>query len=1527
MMDFDPRYTEVITDHNNIHGYILRDTRTGKTKRVKGVTGHIHNVFSKGKERKPDIATTTFSEAAIKRGISIHGEISSWIDSPRIFNKMSLDAQTGVSMLVSQFPPLQGWTYHHDVPVTDYKKFASEIDVLVRNEHTGETHIIDLKTGSWRGGEYSAQLSFYKRMYELGHPDEKISGIWGLRTKEGSRGFVKAQEFTKAEVDSIFYKGVRPVKYHNMNRGTAAPKSNVLDHFEPAARQSGSGVSRPVTFFDVETGPRGEILQIGAVKGVFNKKAGQFQIIDKFTRHFTGDPSTYNTQEWALLQETHGITPENAALRGKKYGRWGERHLNAFKQFVGDSVLAGHNIEEFDIPSVFGKDTPGNDIIDTLHIARNIRGQGGNKLGELFALTTGVSMKRAGFLAHDALGDVMANAKMFEGWLNRGGSPFQEYSNLVLDNPGLSTIRKNTYTGAMVRMKDEELTPEDLLSMNIGTGMSIEDLSDMLDEERSARLDRGAPPKGFVSASGGPDWSGLDVAEIKALLNRQAHLTGSLGEFTQSLSTSVYNHQAQIRNNMLRSMVDYTDDDARSILQRMYGDAEVERNIDTIKTMRKAKYRGWALHEIEKAAARGFDITNMPEFADLNLVARGADTSFTLDPQTGAAINTPLDGRQTVLDARVKMKELFGAQGAISKGHALARYADYHGLHARAAELRMVRDDDQFFQTSMAYNEDRRKQHEAELLSKKKGEAVREMLYTGHQSGAAQAAALAKSEDELWRARQMGKKELEDYTKKVSAFQDMMKSFIEMPGQVGAGHQELIAKGRGMAHNVWQASSGFVPREFQGAGSHFIDSAFDMYGAGVVGKNTNLQIGSNLVGAAFTGAASLAGLGPIGMAAGGVGGLLSQLIPSFFKKKEANMAENMGFIAGKANFWSGMVELITGPFKMLARVTKDLTRGFLGLSAGIAGILIGGLNRLDTAKEHYASLTGLSHMAYQQTYTVDAWLGLKEGSLASEGENVLQSMRAFLTSGEGAPKWANLALSGSLSRYLSMGSYDGYMAMINDVAKQGFDDPSRQQDIMANLQAAFGKGATTQTVQAMWTHGITDAKQIGRGALNSIYGIDLNNDWQLRVNNTRAEWGRTAHGFDNAWMKMTVNMWDALGRDISNSVLRVMDAFGEHGLTGGLEALRKEAKALWTAFKSNEGIGGTGINLESVKNVGKQLLATLLEGGAEVIRIMSPAVIKGFQDIMSSIMDVIASVAGRLEGLFALMSTFQINPKVFESLALISSGGVDAAKGWLMFKEAQAEGFITSANLSYINGRVAKKNDDIDNVKFGSRMNLGSYALNNALFNHLREAEKSGDAISNESVWNALKNAPSTEPIEYINMPDGSSVSVREIEEAYRIASGEVRVMPGGTVVSDEVRKYYTDKFNNMIGSVRYYGQEIYSHNRNNWALHNGAERMGFRNKADEHAMLEDSIRNATEGTVSAAGMMANVIGDGAASILEAGAERLRASMEVTVKEDRTEVSFTDAYGEAKKAVLKTGQKFSDILNLNYSSAAAEGVH
>ena len=1511
-MTFDPKYTEITFDHANGHGFILRDTRTGKTKRVRGVTGHIHNVFNKNSKTKDDPAMTTFGEAALRKGTSIHQEVSAWVDSPRIFNKMSLDAQTAASMLVAQFPPSQGWVYNHDVPVSDYKKFASEIDLTVTNTNTGEVHIIDLKTGKWRGSEYNAQLSFYKRMWELGNPDQKVSGIWGLRTQEGSRGFVRADEFTPNQLDSIFYKGVRPKRVVNMNKGVAARQTNVLEHFEPATKQSGSTVSRPVTFFDVETGPHNEPIQLAAVKGVFNKQTGKFQIIDKFTRYFTGDPSTYASQEWAVLQELHGITPETAALRGKKYGRWGERHLNAFKAFIGDSVLAGHNIEEFDIPTVFGQQSVSNDIIDTLHIARNIRGQGVNKLGQLFALTTGQSMRQAGFSAHDALGDVMANTRMFEGWLNRKGSPFQEYSELVLNNPGMSTIRKNTYTGAMVRMKDEEMTPEDLLSMNIGTGMGFEDLSDMLDEERSTRLDNTAPPDGWYPA-GGAGWGYMDIAELKALVNRQTHLTASLGEFTNSLSTSVFNHTSQIRNNMLRSMVDYSDDDARKILQRMYGDAEVERNVDTIKTIRRAKYRGWANREIEKAAARGIDLTKMDEFHDLNMVAKGETHSFTVDPNTGAAINTPLDGRATVLQARVDIAKLLGSQGAINKAKSLARYAEYHGLNERAAALSMVKNEDDFFRESMAYNEDRRRQYDAELLSKQKHETVRDMLYEGHQAKSAQLAALAESEDELWRARKQGQKELEKYNKTFDTFNKALSTAIAAPGQFGAGHAELQEKMRSTSRYTWGATGGFMPKELQPAGGYLIDSAFDMYKYDTVRRNTGLQIGSNIASAAATGALSMVGFGPIAMGIGAAVGGASQIIPSIFQSKEAKMTEGMSYVSSKFNLWSGLFTIMEAPFKMLARVTKDLTRSFLGLSASIAGIMLGGLNKLDSANEHYASLTSLTHGQYQDTFSMDAWLGLKEGSIVSATEDAVANMRTFLTSGEGQHKWANLALSNSLSGYLAAGDYEGVMNMVNDVVAQGHANPERRRDIMSNFIAAFGKGVLSDMVQSAWTHGVDDVRQFGNDARAGIHYRNIDDYWQGRINDTRSDWKMTIHGFDNAWMKVTVRMWEAFGRDISNSALDIANAFGDRGLAGGFDELKKKFKSLWEAFNSDEGLFDTGINLDGLVDMGKKILAAIMNGLASAIDVMQPFVLQSLTSLTNGILSLIAGVAGKVEPILAYMSTFEINPNLFAALAAVVAG--DYGKAFLYGAKAKEEGLIRSHGTDVNNGVVNEK-AEIDMVKYSERTKLPYTS-----YNYLRKHAGTSGKISADEHFLWMYNYAYNNKNDKLTLLDGTSISYKDLYTLRGIANGTNR----DPALTEEGIQYAKDMYNYITQSMLEVAIMQHNHGSDNWTM---GGTMDYRNLAHgNYEMIEDYIHAAKPGLSDAVQAGATLMMDGAASTLRHGANMLTIGIEA--KDDRLKVTAKDTAGNVHEIVTKTGSTVKDIFQLNIAarSSAAEGVH
>lgn len=1523
-MDFDPKYTEIEYSHRS-GGFILRDTRTGKIKKVQGVTSHIHSVFNKNK-KEPDIATTTFAEAAMKHGTDVHAQFSAWVNNPSTFRKMGTEGQVAASMLVAQFPPSQGWSYSTDVPVTDYKKYASEIDLLVTNEKTGEVHIVDLKTGGWHGGEYNAQLSFYKRMYEMGHPDQKVAGIWGLRTQDNNRGFVKAHEFTKQDLDGIFYKGVRPKRVVNMNRGQAARQTNVLDHFEPAKRQSGSGVSRPVTFFDVETGPRNEILQIGAIKGVFNKE-GKFQVIDRFARHFTGDPSTYSTQEWALLQETHGITPETARLRGKKWGRWGEKHFNAFKEFIGDSALAGHNIEQFDIPVVFGDQMPSNDIIDTLHIAKNIRGSGVNKLGQLFALTTGKSMAQAGFHAHDALGDVMANASMFEGWLGRDKSPFQEYSRMVLDNPGMSTIFKNTYTGAAVRMKDDELTPEDLLSMNIGTGMGFEDLSDMLDEERSTRLDRNPPP-GFSGGGPSANFSALDRAETNALISSLVHNVGSMNEFTHSLSTSVHNHSAQIRNNMLRSMVDYTDEDARSILQRMYGnDTAVDRDMQTIATLRRAKYRGRARIIMEKAAAHGLNLADMPDFHDLTLVADGATHTFTTN-EAGVGVNTPLDSRAITKEADVALNKLIGRKGVVDKAHRLARYADYYGMHARAASLRMVDDEEKWFSERMGFTEEHRAMEAKKHFEDKRGDTVMRMLVDGHQPMAAQAAALAENEEQLYRARKKGQEELKAYTAKIDTFHKALEGVIAAPGQLSQGMTGVLSSGRQWSHGLIGASRGFMAPELSQPFSHLADAVWDSVGASSARFRAGTTNASNILGGALTGAGAGIGFGPIGAIIGASVGAGSQVIPALFNAGQGNMEAQLGDLSGRLNLWSAVVGFIEAPFKMLARVTKDLTRSFVGLSAGIGGIMIGGLNKMSTANEHYASLTGISHRQYQRTFAADAWLGLKEGSFAASAEDAISTMRTFLTSGEGQHKWANLALSGSLSSYLNMGSYDGYIAMLNEMAQQGFDDPSRQRDIMSNAIAAFGKGTTTDTLQAMWTHGVRDAGQFGRNAANRMHVVDLNNAWQYRINENRTEWQYGMHGFDNAWMKIASRAWESFGRDIMNVVLDVMNAFGDGGLAGGLRELKAKALELWEAFNSETGIGGSGINMDGLLDMGKNILGHILKGLGDAVAWATPYAVSAMQKLMRGLLDIIGTTLGQIEPYIATMATYRINPdilKVFGNIfTALGGGGMEALK-------SAGEAILGMANLKgqdFIEGSWSAipkgSGRAADNAELALSQYFGDYNNTIADYASTLRKNKKGEGDRNGAYydgysWEGLR--------AHINKAGASSqvftlYNGMKFSEDMIVAMQQEKAHPNTTPAR---RAQLTEQLNALKSAVDA-TFSVAMHGDNEWVMSGTYAKLGLaHNKGD--FFLQGAWNEATEAIPGMAGEAVNLAGMATKSALHAMGDNL---LTVRIEVDDKRVKVTTGAGDRiKEITTNTLGKIDDIIQLKLAarSAAAEGVH
>jgi len=157
------------------------------------------------------------------------------------------------------------------------------------------------------------------------------------------------------------------------------------------------------TIFDVETSglnpEKDDILEIAAVK----LKGGE--IIDRFER---------------LAQPTRPIPPEAEKIHGLNeiYLLVNGQNINLvikqFLDFVGGSIIAGHNIRSFDWLFImyyaqrFNLPKPENKLIDTLELSR-----------QLLTLPNNTLTSVAGYFgfthqdAHRAMSDVEMNAKVF----------------------------------------------------------------------------------------------------------------------------------------------------------------------------------------------------------------------------------------------------------------------------------------------------------------------------------------------------------------------------------------------------------------------------------------------------------------------------------------------------------------------------------------------------------------------------------------------------------------------------------------------------------------------------------------------------------------------------------------------------------------------------------------------------------------------------------------------------------------------------------------------------------------------------------------------------------------------------------------------------------------------------------------------------------------------------------------------------------------------------------------------------------
>lgn len=188
--------------------------------------------------------------------------------------------------------------------------------------------------------------------------------------------------------------------------------ANPTQGFFPQASSIQLG-QKTYTSLDIETDDYNHPISVVAHKFIQGPD-GKFQSIDTYQRY-------YNAHSWDLrsTQAVHGFT--SASLKGLRkqqgatYGTtYKGQEIKDLQAFLGDSIVVGHNIGEFDLQKLFPEGGFHNSTIDTLSAARNAWKGAKNSLDHVYYRIFGRTMEQDGLFHHDANADVIASMRIME---------------------------------------------------------------------------------------------------------------------------------------------------------------------------------------------------------------------------------------------------------------------------------------------------------------------------------------------------------------------------------------------------------------------------------------------------------------------------------------------------------------------------------------------------------------------------------------------------------------------------------------------------------------------------------------------------------------------------------------------------------------------------------------------------------------------------------------------------------------------------------------------------------------------------------------------------------------------------------------------------------------------------------------------------------------------------------------------------------------------------------------------------------
>lgn len=404
--------------------------------------------------------------------------------------------------------------------------------------------------------------------------------------------------------------------------------------------------SRPVTVLDIETGHKDQPISVSAIKGVYDRRTGEFFALDTFETYYT--PKNASSGLFNLAKETHGLSPKKIQalrnLQGATYSEYfDDSERKRLVDFMRGSLVVGQNTEQFDFSRLgLEKELQGFSTLDTMVAAENLGiPKGSRGLAALYELFMGRSMEQAGLPHHFSFADVIATAQVFGKMLRIKGKLGDEIRYVTERGLGLSYGKREEFTKKIRRFdKKGRLTSIDVKDVstalvkggfwaglgeggagNYMTADELEGLSDIINELNSGYGDleltdpeTGDTVEGFHKFRPGDENILSEAIADTALYehNSLASAANAFREVARDISATVGTYNVGQRRNEAHRFYNLGTTELKKLATDLgYGDAGVAAFVKEAHAYKEAHDASKAIRlqeTVDKAYRRG-DIT------------------------------------------------------------------------------------------------------------------------------------------------------------------------------------------------------------------------------------------------------------------------------------------------------------------------------------------------------------------------------------------------------------------------------------------------------------------------------------------------------------------------------------------------------------------------------------------------------------------------------------------------------------------------------------------------------------------------------------------------------------------------------------------------------------------------------------------------------------------------------------------------------------------------------------------------------